>query len=202
MIKRSYRLQLAKMLKLYKEISTDNGVLTAEADEITVGTEVYIEQEGEMIPAPDGDYKSTSDNAVYTVTGGTITEIKYLDDEGVVADETKIDEFEDAEQSNNETTETGSTDEVQNDDKDAEIERLRQELAQKEEIVNALEAKVEQLENTVSDLEDQVAAYKAKEEEVNAPTADEAEKFESKKSGKMSEFDKKMNAARKLMKLN
>lgn len=62
---------------------TDKGVLQwdGEAD-LKAGDAVYVEKDGERVPAPDGDYK-TGDGKVIKVADGKVTEI--VDDEAEVA---------------------------------------------------------------------------------------------------------------------
>ena len=201
MINKGYRLALAKMLKLYKEISTDNAVLVAEADEIEIGTEVFVEGEEGMVPAPDGEYTDTVENKIYTVAGGTITEIKEKENtmetgsgngeegnqEGSQEENMENNEGSDNGSDNgNSENDTNSTSEVE-----AEVEALKAEN-------EALKAKVAELEATVSDLEDQIAAYKAKEEETEAPAAEDAEKFAKQTTGD-AKLDKKLAAARRIL---
>lgn len=199
MINKGYRLSLAKLLKLYKEISTTEAVLVAEADEIEVGTEVFVESEEGMIPAPDGIYTDTVENKLYTVAGGTITEIKEKEvtmetgsGNGEEGNQENMEETgsengsDNGNDANNESNETGSTAEVE-----AEVEALKAEN-------EALKSKVAELEATVSDLEDQIAAYKAKEEETEAPAAEDAEKFAKESTGD-SKLDKKLAAARRIL---
>lgn len=194
MIDKKYRLSLAALLKLYKEVSTDKAMLVAEADEIEVGTEVFVKGEEGMEPAQDGEYIDESENKIYVVAGGTVTEIREKEIENAPAEEGNQEGNQEENMENNEgsdngegndnndtTDDTNSTSEVE-----AEVEALKAEN-------EALKAKVAELEATVSDLEDQVAAYKAKEEET-APAAEEAEKFASQKTGDP-KLDKKMKAA-------
>ena len=202
MINKGYRLALAKMLKLYKEISTTEAVLVAEADEIEVGTEVFVEGEEGMTPAPDGEYNDTVENKIYVVSAGTITEIREKEStmetgsgngeegnqEGAMENQEGSDNGEDA---NNSADGTDSTAEGQDENKDNEMEALKEEN-------EALKAKVAELEATVSDLEDQIAAYKAKEEETEAPAAEEAEKFAKESTGD-AKLDKKLAAARRIL---
>ena len=202
MINKGYRLALAKMLKLYKEISTTEAVLVAEADEIEVGTEVFVEGEEGMTPAPDGEYNDTVENKIYVVSAGTITEIREKEStmetgsgngeegnqEGAMENQEGSGNGEDA---NNSADGTDSTAEGQDENKDNEMEALKEEN-------EALKAKVAELEATVSDLEDQIAAYKAKEEETEAPAAEEAEKFAKESTGD-AKLDKKLAAARRIL---
>ena len=193
MIDKKYRLSLAALLKLYKEVSTDRAMLVAEADEIEVGTEVFVKGEEGMEPAQDGEYTDTVENKIYVVAGGTVTEIREKEIENKPAEEGTQENAEEnmennegsdngeGNDNNNTADDTNSTSEVE-----AEVETLKAEN-------EALKAKVAELEATVSDLEDQVAAYKAKEEET-APAAEEAEKFASQKTGDP-KLDKKMKAA-------
>ena len=196
MITSKYRLELARKLKLYKEVSTEDGtVLIAEAEEMAVGVEVFVDGADGLEPAKDGEYVDTVNNVIYIVSGGTITEIREKEIENQPAEEnTEEGAMENQEGSengegndNNDTTDgTNSTSEVE-----AEVEALKAEN-------ETLKAKIAELEATVSDLEDQIAAYKAKEEETEAPAAEEAEKFASQKP--KTSFDKTMEAAKLIMK--
>lgn len=198
MISKKYRLALAKMLKLYKEISTEQGNLVAEAEEIVVGTEVFVDGEEGMTPAQDGEYVDTVNNVIYVVVGSTVTEIKEKENtlEGNLEDnqESGSDNGEGNQEENNDSSQDGTGDD--NDSKDgtsdtgkmednAEIDTLKGEN-------EPLKAKIAELEATVSDLEDQIAAYKAKEEET-APSAEDAERFSKQGTGDRA-LDKKMKA--------
>ena len=68
------RLTLARLLRLYTEVNTDNGLLIAE-DDIVVGAEVFmLDGDGTMVPAVDGVY--TTDEMIYTVESGIVTSIE------------------------------------------------------------------------------------------------------------------------------
>ena len=209
MISKKYRLALAKMLKLYKEISTEQGNLVAEAEEIVVGTEVFVDGEEGMTPAQDGEYVDTVNNLIYVVVGGTVTEIKEKENTLEENLEDNQEKGSDNGEENNKGSQDGTGDD--NGSKDgtgdtgkmednAEMDALKGELEAKNDELEAknaenetLKAKVAELEATVSDLEDQIAAYKAKEEET-APSAEDAEKFSKQGTGDRA-LDKKIKAA-------
>lgn len=72
---KSIRTKLAKMLGLFVSVTTDKGVLFTEGDEdIKVGDAVFVDQDGEKVSAPDGDY-TTEDGTVYTVKDGLVEAI-------------------------------------------------------------------------------------------------------------------------------
>lgn len=77
------RLKLAKMLLQFKEIATDNGTLVLEG-EVVEGVEVFIEKEGELVPAETGVYKN--DGLIITITDGIITEVEEVEKEEVVVE--------------------------------------------------------------------------------------------------------------------
>lgn len=197
MVERKYRLALAKLLKLYKEVTTDEATLIAEADEVEVGTEVFVEGEEGMTPAPDGTYTNSVDNVIYTVSGGTITEIREKEQETNTEEGNQEGNQEGAQEENmenNEGSDNGSDNGNSQNGSDTTSEMETENEALKAEN-EALKAKVAELEATVSDLEDQVAAYKAKEEETE-PAADDVEKFS--KTGNKA-LDKKLAAAKAIL---
>lgn len=71
-MKKNFLLKLAKMVMKFAEIETDKGVLTYEG-ELAEGVEVFIEIEGELTPAPNGDYKF--ENKTITVEDGKVAKI-------------------------------------------------------------------------------------------------------------------------------
>lgn len=59
----------------FAEVETDNGTLIYEGEgDLTAGVDVFVEQNGERVPAPNGDYK-TSDGKVIKVADGKVSEI-------------------------------------------------------------------------------------------------------------------------------
>lgn len=197
MVSKGYRLYLAKMLKLYKEISTDNGVLTAEAEEIEIGTEVFTEGEEGMIPAQDGEYIDTANNIKYVVEGGTIKEIVDVTPENSIENQGS-DNGTDANPDDN-TNETGSTTEVEDNTGSGEGEGQAEEEKtgsdngegaqeeQKDEVeslkaeIETKNAEIDELRAKVDELQAKLDEYKAKEEEVDALSADNKEKFNTNK---------------------
>lgn len=85
-IKLINRLKLARMIMKFGEIKTDNGTLIFEG-ELVEGLDVFVENEGELVIAPDGDYV-TEDNKIITVVSGKVDSI---------VDETKEDETKEVE---------------------------------------------------------------------------------------------------------
>lgn len=66
-------LKLAKLVMKFAEIETDKGTLTV-ADEIVEGVEVFVEKDGEFVPAEDGTY--LTDTQIIAVTDGKIEKIE------------------------------------------------------------------------------------------------------------------------------
>ena len=74
----------------FGRIATDNGELVWEGeDDLEAGREVFVEREGELVPAPDGEYK-TEDGKTIVVVEGRVAEIR--DPEAEVAPEPAVDE--------------------------------------------------------------------------------------------------------------
>lgn len=216
MVNKSYRLKLARLLKLYQEVSTDRGLLIAENDDVlTAGVEVFIENEnGEIVPAPDQVYVDVTNKVQYVVEGGTIKEIvEYKDPEETTIEDANPDN---GTNDNTESNETGATTEVENPSETGETETKPEgetnenpEGEQKTETEpegETTDAKDEQIaalteENTslkqqIAELEKIIAEYKKKEEEVPAQTAETREKFESQKP--KTDLEKKLEAAKRL----
>lgn len=70
------RLQLARVLKLYKETPTTSEVLISEGD-LAEGVEVFVEDaNGELVVAGDGEYETPDGITVYVVKDGKVAEIR------------------------------------------------------------------------------------------------------------------------------
>ena len=196
-ISKSYRLKLAKLLKLYTEVAVDEGVLISESDDniLKVGDEVFVDGEDGLVPAPDKEYVDNVNNVIYVVAGGTVTEIKEKENtlEGNLEDNQE--KGSDNGEENNKGSQDGTGDDNGSKDGTGDTGKMEDnpEMDALKGENEALKAKVAELEATVSDLEDQIAAYKAKEEET-APSAEDAEKLASQKP--KTDLDKKLETAK------
>ena len=202
MVSKKYRLTLARLLKLYKEVDTDKGTLIAEAENLEVGTEVFIDSEEGLVPASDGVYVDESNKISYKVEGGTIVSIEDINDEVIeentnteTEDGTKTDDgnMEAETKPENEGANETVEDNTESENKPEEDEKM----ARLEEENTALKAKIAELEATVSDLEDQIADYKKKEEEI-AISVDEKERNSSKNFDRTNAMTEALKAVKKL----
>lgn len=74
-ISKKVKIALRSLLMKCGAIATDKATLLFEGAEIEVGTEVFVEDEnGEILPAPDGEYKVG--NTIYVVKDGKVDEIR------------------------------------------------------------------------------------------------------------------------------
>ena len=74
----------------FGRIATDNGELIWDGEEdLEAGREVFVERDGELVPAPDGEYR-TEDGKTIVVVEGRVAEIR--DPEAEVAPEPAVDE--------------------------------------------------------------------------------------------------------------
>ena len=121
------RLKLAKMLQAFGEQNTDNGILMYEG-ELAIEVEVFIQDEaGEVVPAPDGKYKS-EDGKVIVVSGGKVTELKEAEKP---AEEAPVEQAEEPiEEAPKEDPQPDKVAELEASiaEKDAEIEKLKAEI--------------------------------------------------------------------------
>ena len=133
---------LKKMVK-FESIATDKGILLIqEGDEFAVGTEVYVEVEGEWVPAENGEYK-LEDDRVVVVEEGKIAEIKEPEVEEPVVEEPEVVV---------EAEEEAPVEEVvvepqpeERDDKQEQIDALKAEIAE-------MKAEIEGLKNSIAEI--------------------------------------------------
>ena len=128
-MKKNFMLKLAKMLMKFAEIETDNGTLIYEG-ELGEGLEVFIEEDGQMVAAPNGEYKT--DDKVITVEDGKILKIEDIEVEEKPEEEEPI-EFDEKDDRIAELEEEVETLKVEIADKDARIAELEAQLTEKEE---------------------------------------------------------------------
>lgn len=135
------RLKLAKMIMKFAEIETDKGTLIYEG-ELIEGLEVFIEKEGEIVPAEDGEY--TTEDKIITIEGGKISKIEEIEDgtnatgegEDAPVEDTTKEEMED------EGAEGANVSELE-----TKIAELEAEIAEKDALIVELEAKIAELED-------------------------------------------------------
>lgn len=132
---------LRSLLVEMGEISTDKGILLWDGDEnIKVGDEVKgLDEEGNETQIADGDY-TTEDKKVIVVVDGKVTEIKEVE-------EAPIEEPADEPVEVLEEEPTEEPTEPTEDEKDAKIKALEDEIASKDKEIEELKAKIAELEN-------------------------------------------------------
>lgn len=145
-IKLLNRLKLAKLLIQFREVRTDNGTLTMEG-ELVVGQDVFIEQDGELVIAPDGDYV-TENGTIITVVSGKIESITEPD--GDKEDDLDVEETIDEQPIENEEVENPTNDGEETDTEAIveirkEIDELYKRINELEEIIKGKDAEIEKL---------------------------------------------------------
>lgn len=129
-MKKNYLLKLAKMLMKFAEVETDNGKLIYEG-ELAEGVEIFVEDEnGEMIAAPNGEYKT--EDKVITVENGKVIKV-----EDIVVEEPNEDPIE----------EPIEMDEAREAELLLQIETLEAKIAEKDARIAELEAQLEEANN-------------------------------------------------------
>ena len=135
--------ELAKLLIKYSVVKTDKAVLEYDGEELVAGMDVVITDEGNKVPAEDGEYV-TEDNKVITVKDGKVESIidKAADVEAE-EDEKKEDEpMEEPAKEEEPMPEDKKEDEVSLEDVNTAIDELRKEVDELYKIVDSLLKKV------------------------------------------------------------
>lgn len=173
-LKRALSLELGR-------IATDKGELVYDG-ELAVGTEVFVEDEnGEMVPAPDGTYVAESKEIV--VKDGKVAEINEIpEDDKQPEEETPAEEP--AEEEPQEEVLADEIEEPAAEPADApeeqENETIEEKVARLESIVNGFADAVEQIINAVAVLENRIAAVENKIQDLDGtPAAEPAEEVEA-----------------------
>lgn len=131
-------LKLARMVMHFGEIPTNNGVLIIDGD-AEVGKEVFIDVDGEIVPAPNNDY-ILEDQTIYVVEDGKIKEIVPIPTEEKqpeVVEETVVVAEE----------ETPVEEEPKEDEKDLRIAELEGLLKDRDAVIEELTQKIKELED-------------------------------------------------------
>lgn len=140
-------LKLAKMVMQFAECVTDKGTLTFDG-ELAVGTEVYIEVDGEFQPAQDGEYLTETQKI--TIKDGKIEEMEAL--EPTPEPEPMPKEEEMAEDVEPEPMPEPDSKDTAIAELQAEVARLTEELAGKDSEIEQLKGENEQLKVEVETL--------------------------------------------------
>lgn len=148
------RLKLVKFLLKFAEVETDKGLLTYEG-ELVVGNEVFIEKDGELIPAEDGEYVAKDKTIV--VKDGKIAEIVEINNEDTQPspEEGVMIEGEDVENPTDNT--------IKEDEKDVKIAELEAVIAEKDAKIKSLEAEIEEMKTKLQMSTDKSPKEKMKE---------------------------------------
>lgn len=169
------KLALRAMLLKAASVETEQATLLYDG-ELEVGTEVFVEDEnGEVVPAADGEYKSG--DSTYVVKEGKIAEIR--------TEETKEETTEEVESA--EEPEAEPADEPESTTEETETEEDR--IANLEKAVADIREGIEALTNAIAALADRMAAAEDKLKGLEAPAAEPAEEGEEKEE----KFASKLN---------
>ena len=152
MFNKKFMLKLARMVMKFAEVETDKGLLTYEG-ELVVGNEVFIEKDGELIPAEDGEY--VAEDKTIVVKDGKITEIVMKEDEQPAPEEEVMIEGEDVENPTDNT--------IKEDEKDVRSKELEGIIAEKDSEIESLKAEIEEMKTKLQMSTDKSPKEKMKE---------------------------------------
>ena len=138
-IKLLNRLKLAKLLIQFKEVRTDNGTLTMEG-ELEIGQDVFIEQDGELVVAPDGEYKTEDGKTIVVVSGKIETIVDPEAENEPVVEQPIVNEEVENPTNEGEETDTEAIVEIRK-----EIDELYARIDELEEIIKGKDAEIEKL---------------------------------------------------------
>lgn len=147
MFNKKFMLKLARMVMKFAEVETDKGLLTYEG-ELVVGNEVFIEKDGELIPAEDGEY--VAEDKTIVVKDGKIAEIVMKEDEQPVPIE-------------GEDVENPTDNTIKEDEKDVKIAELEAVIAEKDKEIESLKAEIEEMKTKLQMSTDKSPKEKMKE---------------------------------------
>ena len=147
MFNKKFMLKLARMVMKFAEVETDKGLLTYEG-ELVVGNEVFIEKDGELIPAEDGEY--VAEDKTIVVKDGKIAEIVMKEDEQPVPIE-------------GEDVENPTDNTIKEDEKDIKIAELEAVIVEKDKEIESLKAEIEEMKTKLQMSADKSPKEKMKE---------------------------------------
>ncbi len=172
-------------------IATDKATLLFEGAEPEVGMEVFVEDEnGEILPAPDGEY--VAEGVVYVVAEGKISEIRKSEEGETPTEETPAEEPA-------ETPVEGEEEEPQAEPVDepepTETETVEDRLARLEESIGELREGIENILEAIAALVSRVEVVEEKLKSVEEPAANPAEDTEEtqEQASRLSYLKKKNN---------
>lgn len=189
-ISKKVKIALRSLLMKCGAIATDKATLLFEGAEPEVGMEVFVEDEnGEILPAPDGEYEA--EGVVYVVAEGKIAEIR-KNEEGETAEETPAEEpAEEPVEGEEEEPQADPVDEPE----ETETETVEDRVARLEESLGELREGIESLIEAVAALASRVEVVEEKLKAVEEPAADPAEDTEEtqEQASRLSFLKKKNN---------
>ena len=154
MFNKKFMLKLARMVMQFAEVETDKGLLTYEG-ELEVGNEVFIEKDGELIPAEDGEY--VAGDKTIKVKDGKIAEIVEveIEVEKPAPEDRVMIEGEDVENPTDNT--------IKEDEKDVRIKELEGIIAEKDAEIESLKTEIEEMKTKLQMSTDKSPKEKMKE---------------------------------------
>lgn len=162
-MKKNLLIKLRQMLLKFEDINTEEGVVLSVEGDLEVGKEVFTtDDNGDVVPAPDGDYNY--ENKVITVAEGVVTVI--ADKEAPVETPAEETPAEEPVVEENEEDAPAAEETPAEDEKDAKIAELQARIAE-------LEAENAELKAKLEEPADKPAEEEFKSQEADEPTAQE-----------------------------
>lgn len=155
--------KVLRLMKLVREVVTDEEVTLIGYEDITVGSEVFVADEnGELVPAPTGVYHAG--DFTYTVDAGVVVSVEKREEIEIVEQTpTPEVELEATEEQKDETI-----DEVQDV-----VDEAAEAAAMPEETPDEKDAKIAELTARIAELEAIIAEYREKEAQPVAESIEE-----------------------------
>lgn len=210
------RLKLARMLSMFGEITTVEGVTFNYEGDLDVNVQVFTPgEDGELVPVSDGNYEY--DGKVYTVEGGVVTVIADKDKAESIAEPNTDPEPEETApeetpaEEEEKPAEEGEEKPVEEEEKPAEEEEkpaeeetpATEEEEEKNEEVDTLKAENDALKAKIEELNAKIAELEAKIAEAEEPVEESAnEKFKKQEPASTTGMKNEFNIIAELRKRN